>query len=287
MVRVLAALFSGFLAVGVAGCNLIDPVEEIPTYIQVDSFQFFNTRADSTGGTTHKIRSVFVTYRGQNVGGFDLPAKIPVIASGTGELILSPGVDNTGLFSYQLQYPHYKSFITTLTAAPGQTTTVTPQTGYVPASRFAYLETFENSNDFVTLSGAPVSTVDEVTSPGDVLDGSRSGRFSTDASGNPTTVVMSRSFNYLAGNSDGFMELDYRGNAFMRVGVVADNQSQPNYFFTINPSPERNKLYISLESAISQLGNNASGIRILFQVYPQDGQTTAAMVVDNVKIIVL
>ncbi|RYD52699.1 MAG: hypothetical protein EOP52_00690 [Sphingobacteriales bacterium] len=282
MVRVLAAFWFAFLILGGTGCNLINPAEEIPTYIQVDSFQFFNTRADSTGGTTHKIRSVFVTYRGQNVGGFDLPAKIPVLASGTGELILSPGVDNTGLFSYQLQYPHYKSFITNLTAAPGQTTTVAPQTGYMPATRFSYLETFENSNDFVTLSGSSVSNT---TTPGEVLDGNRSGVFS--ASGTtPTTVVMSRTFNYLAANSDGFLELDYQGNAFLSIGVIADNQSQPNYFFTLSPSPERNKIYVSLESAIAKLGNSASGLRILFQVYTQDGQTSGKVVVDNVKILV-
>lgn len=265
-----------------SGCNIINPAEELPTYVQVDSFQFQNNRTDNTGGTTHKIRSVFALYNGKNIGGFDLPAKIPVLASGTGELILAPAVDNSGLFGYQLQYAHYTAFKTALTAAPGKTVSITPTTGYTEASKFYYVEDFENSNDFVTLSGAPVSNT---TTPGEVLDGSRSGKFSVDSAGLATTVTTNRKFVYVNTNSEPVLELDYKSTAFVRIGVYAENFTQPNYFLTLYPSLQANKIYIPLQQAISKLGGGAANFHLAFQVYPAEGSKSGYAIVDDVKVV--
>lgn len=264
------------------GCNIINPAEELPTYLQIDSFQFQNTRTDNTGGTTHKIRSVFVVYNGKNVGGFDLPARVPVLASGTGELLVFPAVDNSGLFSYQLQYSHYTPFRTTLTATPGKTNSITPKTSYTELSKFYYVEDFENSNDFVTVTGAPVAST---TATEEVLDGARSGKFRVDSGGAATTVTTSRKFVYVNTNSEPVLELDYKSTAFMRVGIYAENFTQPNYFVTLYPSATGNKVYIPLQQAISKLGSGAANFHLAFQVYPADGATSGYVIVDDVKVV--
>ncbi len=264
------------------GCNIINPAEEIPTYLQIDSFQFENNRTDNTGGTTHKIRSVFVVYNGKNIGGFDLPAKVPVLASGTGELFVFPAVDNSGLFGYQLQYAHYTAYKTTLTADPGKTISILPKTGYTEASRFYYVEDFENSNDFVSLSGAPVAST---TDPAEVLDGSRSGKFSVDSAGRTTTVTTNRKFVFVNTNSEPVLELDYKSTALLRIGIYAENFTQPNYFLTLYPSPEANKVYIPLGQAIAGLGGGAANFHLAFQVFNTDGASGSYVIVDDVKVV--
>ncbi len=280
--RIIPVLFLISLALCGVGCNIINPAEGIPTYVQVDSFQFLNTRTDNTGGTTHKIRSVFALYNGKNIGGFDLPAKIPVLATGAGELLLFPAVDNSGLFSYQLQYAHYTPFKTTLTATPGKTIAITPTTGYTESSKFYYVEDFENSNDFVSLSGAPV---ENTTDPAEVLDGHRSGKFRVDSSGLTTTVTTNRKFVYVNTNSEPALEMDYKSTARLRVGIYAENYTQPNYFLTLYPSPQRNKIYIPLQQAISKLGNSAANFHLAFQIFPADGATSGYVIVDDVKVV--
>lgn len=278
-----ALFFAALLTLwSTTGCNIINPAEEIPTYLQIDSFQFQNVRTDNTVGTTHKIRSVFVVYNGKNIGGFDLPARVPVLASGTGEVLIFPMVDNSGLFSYQLQYPHYTPYKTTLTAAPGKTIILSPTTGYTAASNFYYGEDFENSNDFVTVTGAPVGST---SNPAEVLDGAVSGKFSVDAGGLTTTVTSNRKFVYVNTNSEPVLELDYKSTAFMRVGIYAENLTQPNYFLTLYPSEKANKVYIPLQQAMSKLGSNAANFHLTFQIYPAEGTKTGAVIVDDVKVV--
>lgn len=265
-----------------AGCNIINPAEEVPTYLQIDSFEFQNTRTDNTGGTTHQIRAAYVLYDGKNIGGFDLPAKIPVLASGTKELLIFPTVDNSGLFSYQLQYAHYTPFKTTLTAAPGKTLTITPKTGYTASTNFYYVEDFENSNDFVSLSGAPVSST---TDAGEVLDGTRSGKFLVDSSGLTTTVSSNRRFVFVNTNSEPVLEMDYKSTAFIRVGIYAENFTQPNYFLTLYPSPKRNKIYVPLNGAIAKLGTSAANFHLAFQVFAAEGTKSGEAIVDDIKVV--
>lgn len=278
--RFIFFLFLSLAAFGGTGCNIINPAEEIPTYLQVDSFQFEKNRTDNTGGTTHQIRSVFAVYNGRNIGGFDLPARIPVLASGTGELILFPMVDNSGLFSYQLQYAHYTPYKTTLTADPGKTIAIAAKTGYTALSNFYYVEDFENSNDFVTVSGAPVANT---TDPAEVLDGTRSGKFSVDTGGLTTTVTTNRKFVFVSTNSEPVLELDYKSTAYLRVGIYAENYTQPNYFLTLLPSPKANKVYIPLQQAIAKLGSGAANFHFAFQIYPDGDAKSGYVIVDDVK----
>ena len=59
------------------GCNIINPHEQTPTYIHVDSFVFqYNSAVPFT--TSHDIRTVWAYYNNNPVGTFDLPATFPV-----------------------------------------------------------------------------------------------------------------------------------------------------------------------------------------------------------------
>ncbi len=266
----------------ISGCNVINPKEEIPTYVQVDSFQMIDS--NSMGGITHKIRSIFTVYNGQNVGSFDLPAKIPILASGTKELLLYAGVDNSGLYSYQIQYPHYEAYKTNLTAMPGKVVTVMPQTRYTSLSKFYYVETFENGNDFIALQGAAPG----LTNPGEELNGGKSGKFLVDSGGRSTVVATTKKYVYVNTNSDPFLELDYQSTAYLQVGVYAENggSTNPYFFLTILPSAQRNKLYMGLRQGMAALGNSAANFHLVFQIYPAEGQTTGSVILDNLKVVV-
>ena len=91
------ALFYTYLLVVLASCNLINPSEPIPTYVQIDSFQFKTSNPVLTGTARQKIFSAFVYLDNQLIGAYELPARIPIISNKPGLLKVAPGVILNGL----------------------------------------------------------------------------------------------------------------------------------------------------------------------------------------------
>jgi hypothetical protein len=262
-----------------AGCNIVNPADPIPTFVEVDSFSFVNPDPFVTVGSTRQIRSVYVSYEGKNVGTFDLPARIPVLAGRGGKLQLFPGVDNTAQFVTQVQYPHYTISESQLGPAEGKTVKVNAQTGYTQKTRFVYKEDFENSNDIIVLFGPNF----EVTSnPTEVITGSRSGilRLRDTA----TNAILTSTSSFVPGSNDNFLEIDYRSTAYLRVGVVAGS-GNPAYIVTLIPSPAGNKAYISLQLAIGTFGSNPGAFRLVFQSYLENGAASGYVTMDNLKVV--
>jgi hypothetical protein len=261
-----------------AGCNVINPADPVPTYVRIDSFQFVNPNPTTTVGSTNSIRSVFVSFAGKTIGTFDLPASIPIIANAPGQLQVSPGVDNSGLVSYQILYPHYMADTMTLAPAPGKEIAFTPKTGYPSASTFTYREDFENSNDFTTVTGANFET--NAATP---IAGVRSGQFrllSADAFG---TAVSSTAFS--AGSKDPFIELDYKTiNSNLGVGLYSATTKASKYIVTLTPNSKGGKVYISLTGTLGTLGTNGT-YYILLSGSTAEGQSSGSVLVDNIKVV--
>ena len=261
------------------GCNIVNPADPVPTFVEVDSFRFVNPDPFLTVGSTHQIRSVYVSYEGKNVGTFDLPARIPVLAGNGGTLQLFPGVDNTAQFVTQVQYPHYQISEIELGRAAGTTVKADAQTGYTPKTQFVYKEDFESSNDLIVLFGPDFSVT---SNPGEVITGSRSGILRLTDTANSATLTSTSSF--VPGRSDNFLELDYRSSAYLRVGVVAGTNN-PSYVVTLIPSPTGNKAYISLQRIIGNFGSNPGPFRLVFQSYLETGATSGFVTMDNLKVV--
>ena len=172
MKKVVAATYLTVAGLGFSACNIINPKEEIPTYVHIDSFKFYNPNPNLTGSANQAITSVWAYIDGNPIGVFDLPATIPVLANGTQELQLAPGVNNQGLKDYQLTYPFFAFHKESITATPGKVINITPETQYVPDLKY-WIEDFETSNSFSKLSGD--TSIRRVTGQDSVLEGGGSG----------------------------------------------------------------------------------------------------------------
>ena len=79
--------------------NTINPKEQIPTYIHIDSIQF-NANPALLGITkSHQITVAWVYYNNGLIGTYDLPATITVPMGGdsAGHLQVAPGIAINGL----------------------------------------------------------------------------------------------------------------------------------------------------------------------------------------------
>ena len=79
------------------GCNLVNPKEDIPTYISMDSVFLQSTVPVIHGSVSHKITDVWVYYNRELLGAYQLPARVPVIAKSRGQLQIVAGIWEDGL----------------------------------------------------------------------------------------------------------------------------------------------------------------------------------------------
>jgi hypothetical protein len=276
-----------------ASCNIINPSEPVPTYIHIDSFSFTNTEPSRVGSSSHAIGTVWVSYGGVQIGVFDLPATIPIIASGSGLLNISPGVTLNGMNDFQSVYPYYFIDTATLVANPGKIITLHPTTHYYSylADTFSFIEDFEIGNAFDTAQSAVNNIrIIRTTSPDSVFEGKASGRIVL----NSVNDTSENSFTSLnpgialhAGAS--FCEFNYKGTCNLAIGIepylggVAEPAARI-YTYLFAPTNTWTKIYVSLSNYVSQFGG-AGPYMLYFKTSLPDGQTSGYELLDNVKVV--
>lgn len=145
-----AFLWSSVLAMlAMPSCDLINPEEEIPSFVQIDSFSF-STLYATQGLASADITDAHVYVDNKFIGIYELPARVPVMKTGKVNLTLIPGVkENTLSISHRPVWI-YKSFDTAIVLEAGKTIAVKPRSTYREQVRFAWMEDFEDrSNSLV------------------------------------------------------------------------------------------------------------------------------------------
>jgi len=288
MKKVLPGLFSVlFLAVG---CNVINPSEQVPTYVHIEPFIYTNPDSLATGASTHDIPSAWLYCDGQAVGTFDLPCTVPVIMKKTSLLTITPAVTNQGLKAYVLQYPYYQSDTATLVYAPGATPqTVQPRTRYysaMTAADFPLMENFDDGLAFASFSGD--TAIIRTTAPGEVLQGTASGKIWVDQN-HKQSISISTKYFPLPSNQC-FMELDYKSTVPFQVGLQAFDEAGTGtygqYIAGFNPRSEWTKIYINLTSFTGQYNYFARYYIVLRSSLNDFSQYKEGYVLlDNIKVI--
>lgn len=260
-----------------AGCNIINPKEQIPTYIQIDSVAF--------SGGSHKITSAWVYYNNSPVGVFWLPAKVPVLADKAGTLTIGPGISYDGLTDEQILYPFYLFDTSNFTPAPGQTISYAPHTKYITGAHFPWKEDFESGSNFKPYDPNVTSNIIHVTNdPAKVLEGYGSGIIHVSSSDTLSESVANVSVSMPQGQS--FLELDYKNDVAFQVGVVAVDPvggATKVYQAGANPRSTWNHLYVSLEAANSQY--SAYTLFIIIKATLNNGQADGYVYLDNLKVV--
>ena len=276
----------------ISSCDIINPEETIPSYIQVDEFQL-TTNESIQGTNSHQITDVWAFINGEALGVFELPATIPVLTSGTQNITLFAGIRENGLRSTPVIYPMYDRYEISLNLVPDEVHLITPNIGYLSNSIFVLTEDFEGDN--IQLEGINNAGINRVTNPTQVQYGNGSGSISlTEES---TEIISISTFVDLptSGGTPVYLEMDYRTNVELEVGLVGFEISTGtpmqaiSYKVVLCPINSWNKVYINFQEdlELSQL----DGYKLAFRVSTNDtgcgGVTTSSpeILLDNIKLI--
>ncbi|MBU0764673.1 MAG: hypothetical protein KJ607_07555, partial [Bacteroidetes bacterium] len=231
-------------------CDIINPEEDIPSYIRIESVDFSIT--GTPGGNTHNITDVWADLDGKVLGVFELPAIFPVLAEGPHTILLKPGIKTNGISDVRTVYPFYTNFELDTLFEPGNIIEICPDYKYKPeADRDDWQEDFEISG-IITLEASSVSDVELVVIDDPEKDGNHIGAIYLDDSNPSFDGFTKDGIDVPSGISEIYLEFDYQCNNEISVGLLINTPGQvvAKWALGINRHPVRNRIYIDLSDHI-------------------------------------
>ncbi len=282
--RTLTLLIALVAGIYLSGCDTINPHEQVPTYVHIDSFSFKQT-GDSFGTNSHKITNIWVYVDNNEIGAYTMPCTFPVISDKPFELRVAPGIDFNGLSGLKGIYPFYTFDSTTINPQPGKIVQFAPKTKYTSATRVLLNLNFDSGRPpFVKFSGNGDS-LHKATDPNYIFEGAGAAYLYLDSnkkySENTSTVY----FNAEVGQNV-YLELNYKCSIPFTVGLVTTNSTGDpitSYFAGINAKDSWNKIYITLQDFINSYQGHP--YYIIIRAGTDNDEKNGYIAIDNLKVI--
>jgi hypothetical protein len=270
------------------GCDIINPSEQIPSYIKIDSIAF---EGDSTQGSDwQNFSDAWVYVDEQLIGVYELPVTFPVLAEGNRRLRVRGGIRINGISSTRIAYPFMGSYTQNVEFKPKETVQVQPVERYNSGVTFAWISDFEDQLKFENLPDSRV-TMKQIKDPA-VLTSGRNGKAcggiilegdSVWYSGTSLTnapIPLPRLTNSV------FLEMEYKNNQEFSVGLIARNPQadQAIKILSFFPSENWNKVYVNL-TPTARANIEANGFYLYFYAQKKPEVTKGEIYIDNLKIV--
>lgn len=278
--------------IGFAACKNRDAT--VPSYLHIASFDF-TSDLSKFGNPSSQITDAHVYVNGTLVGIYELPATIPILQEGDVRLIIFPGIKENGAAANRKIMRLYETFERNITLVPNQIDTVYPSTTYKENVFMAWREDYENGV-FSTIRSAKSETKDTLivipSNHPDAFKGPFSD-FSLQVKIEPSEFdevfehVSPEKFVVPRFGQDVIVEMDYKTNIFLQIGIYADNGGfiEQIPFIVLNPTTNWNKVYINLSIETSALQPNTP-IQLFFGVIKPGSDPTFSpeFFLDNIKL---
>ncbi len=266
-------------------CNLINPSEETPAYINIDTV-FVRVNDFDKGAATHQISNIWLTVGNTALGTFEMPFTVPSLKTGIQELFIRPGIRVNGIAMSRIVYPFFEPYRITIDLVPGKMHTIIPEYEYVKDKcKFPWIEEFEDAGVSFIYSQYTDTTFRNQT------DTVRSGRYSGavylnaenrffEATG-PMDFILPR-------NSVPILfEFDYLNSVGFEIGlyVMEDGAAIWNSLVFVKANPVWKRFYVDLQTTVG-INPNAEAFRIgLRAEFDSTGTSKQGIILDNVKLI--
>lgn len=292
-------LLAGLTLLAGAGCELINPAEDVPAYLHLPRIAY--SPGDPQATITGDPRDAWVYVNDKLLGTFELPATVPVLASGDTKVNVYPGVIVDGRPGVRFIYPFYSATERRVTLTPGQTTEFPVATSVDPAKTDFYVATdFQDPGSLgfrqpTSLNGVQYELLPVDVAPDDSLYfAGANGRIGVVPGqvGKEEPFYMESDFiGTLPQRGKGvYAELNYRATMPFQVGiswrVTASGTPNRDAQLTVFPKRTWTKLYVDLTDEVSYVNNPAALFRLTIIGVPS-GAAGEYVALDNVRLLAL
>lgn len=268
-------------------CSLLDNDDVTPSFLDISNVTL--AAEPNQGSSSHKIEDLWIAENFKIVGLHQVPSLIPILKDGTADLIFFGGIRRNGTNTDAIQYPFYEQIDLSLDLVAGETRDIDLEFKYRPDTKFAFIESFDNSNNFsFDEDGDPMTSFG--TTNDEPFEGLRSGLGIVNAEHPILELATDASFTDLPKDGSAiYIEMDYRSNLTLNVGLLGSfgTTLQKAYFLFLKPTgDEWNKIYIEItnEILLSNLDFYKLAFGIEYNAQDAAGQD-GYLYLDNVKLI--
>lgn len=273
-------------------CEIINPPEEIPSYIRISNIDFDPM---GNGSYSHKIVDAWLEVDNEIIGTFELPATIPVLKQGTKKVKIYAGVYRDGIKGLRVIYPFYSNYDSMRILVAGTIDTINLVVNYDSTVIFPFEnvfpfkpeEDFEQGNLFSKNSGN-IDIIRKINL--DSLDFSEGNNFIgfIDApEGLTENIDIATTGDYILPKKPVYLEINFKSNMDLTVGLYARHPgSQPVVSIeklVLFPANSWKKIYISLTDEVASQPDGTT-FNIFFKASSL-GDKDYYIALDNIKLL--
>jgi hypothetical protein len=271
------------------GCTKTN-IDEIPSYLAIDTISVNVTPIQGTA--SQKISDTWVYADNNLIGGYELPAKFPVLKSGSTDLSIFAGIKLNGINELRVPYPFYEKINKTIILEREKVESLGHlKFSYATGTKFAWLEDFEDSNLSIDTTARSEVNLSRVQLQSELHTAFP---FETNIYAARVTIpndsmvfecVSHDSFKLPVDGSSVFMEMNYKSNNPFTVGLLVNGiVTSQRAVLVINPSSAWNKIYINFTPTLSS-NTTATNFRIFLTAIKNTDDSKAEIFFDNIKLL--
>ena len=268
-----------FFSIFFYSCEIINPDEDIPGYIQIDKFSLENEPK------ALNLTDAWVDIDGNLLGVYELPAKFPVLSTGRHEIMIRAGIKVNGIAASRSFYPFFTSYKIDTIIQPEKIIKLNPTIKYRDNINIVWSENFEQNG--LTLEKTKNSNVSISIVSSNVFDGNYSGGIFLSQNDSVFECQTINSYILPKDRSPIFFEMNYKNNNEFFVGLdiyTSNNQLIHLPIIIINKSSNWNKIYIDMASTVNKYPN-AISFRVFIGEIKSKDATSTEIYLDNLKLL--
>ncbi|MCK5821480.1 MAG: hypothetical protein KAH17_06325 [Bacteroidales bacterium] len=281
----LYAAIALFSIVYLSSCDIINPPEEIPAYIRIDTFQVTVDDFDK-GSASHMITDIWMSVGGSNMGAFTMPFTIPTLKTGSQSVFIKPGIKLNGISASRIAYPFFKPLTIDLDLKKGEIHLIQPVSEYKEECIFRFVENFEDPG--VSFIHQDYSDTAFITQKNVVKEGRSSGAIYLTEENSNFEAYIDEDFDLPENGSFALLEFDYKTNNGFQVGMYLIEDGALSWYglVYVRPSDVWKRMYVDL-GTVATYHNSTELYRISFLAAHEqkDAETMGEIYLDNIKII--
>lgn len=268
-----------------SSCDLINPEEQIPSFVRVDSIRL--QVSPGQGNPVQNFTDAWLYESDQTIGIYELPATFPVLKDGTANIRIRGGVKLNGQVATRIPYFYCEDYENEVELFPDSIIHINPTLRFKNWVTFDWLEDFDNGGLTLTQTGSSSEgTLTRVSGP-EAYDG-QSIKLSLGADETFFECRKGGDALDLDGPSvPSMIEFTYRCNNSFVFGLYSTDLAGDiqQAIIVLNPKEEWNHIYVNLTDA---KGSNANFYehRPFFGFVRDDGLEGEAYVyLDNIRLV--
>ena len=272
------------LASSYTSCELINPDEQIPSFIRIDSITL-STNPASEGNPVNNFTDAWVYDNEQLLGIYELPAVVPILRDGDANIRIRAGIKLNGQVGTRIPYLFSSDYLETIELFPDSQLHINPTVTFKSGVNFSWLESFDNSAT-TTLSKTSQSQAEVERIAGEESYDGSSLKLSLDADQFIFECKMTgNGIDIPGGGSPSILEFTYRCNNSFVVGLFSQDAggTRQNAVISLKPSEDWNHIYVNLTDVVSANPNYTAQNPFFGFIRDENVEGEAFVIIDNIR----